>query len=51
MNNDIMAFQSTAFATRVAPLGRLRVATGVLVALMAGTMLSPAAHALSLIHI
>lgn len=45
MNNDIMAFQSTAFATRVAPLGRLRVATGVLVALMAGTMLSPAAHA------
>lgn len=45
MNNDIMAFQSTASATRVAPLGRLRVATGVLVALMAGTMLSPVALA------
>jgi len=45
MNNDIMAFQSTAFATRVAPLGRVRVATGVLVALMAGTMLSPAVQA------
>ncbi len=45
MNNDIMAFQSTAFATRVAPLGRLRVATGVLVALLAGTTLSSAVHA------
>ncbi|CAJ0727843.1 MAG: peptidylprolyl isomerase [Ralstonia sp.] len=45
MNNDIMAFQSTAFATRVASLGRLRVATGVLLALLAGTTLSPAVHA------
>ncbi|CAJ0797266.1 Chaperone SurA [Ralstonia condita] len=45
MNNDIMAFQSTASATRVAPKGRLRFATGMLVALMAGAMLLPAVHA------
>ena len=46
MNNDIMAFQSTASATRVASSGRLPLrkatATGMLVALMAGAMLSPA---------
>ncbi|MDE2204016.1 MAG: peptidylprolyl isomerase [Burkholderiaceae bacterium] len=40
-----MAFQSTASATRVAPKGRLRFATGMLVALMAGAMLLPAVHA------